>query len=200
MIRISFLFLFLCGIYLSFNRELFAYSVPSVGYLQDTVVKGKIRGDTLQLDTIQIKPQDVTAEDKFEQKKIAYKSIYFWGDTKDMVTLPHQGGLAVNLNKLYNKLSRKGRNSRKLQRKFEQEYELDLIREEWFPLTHEYTLLSGDSLSNFRIYYQPSLQWLRTHGRYEKVAYIQQCLDNYMDSVSIIHDLLRLPVGRALRP
>jgi len=185
MVRIALLSLVFFCVYFSFYRErLFAY--PMVSYDQDTIEKRGSKRDTLRLDTVLIK-----------SKSAGDKSIFFWGDTKNMVTLSHQGGIAVNLNKLYNKFSRKGRNSRKLQRQFEKEYHQDLIREEWYPLTQEYSKLSGDSLRKFRIYYEPSLKWLRDNDRYEKIAYIHQCLTNYLDSVDIIHRRLQFPMGNA---
>lgn len=189
MVRISFLVLLLAGLCFTVDRSVVAHSRSSMP--QDTTKKG----NTLRLDTVQLKGVNSTAKDKFDQKKSDYKSIYFWGDTKDMVTLPHQGGLAVNLNKLYNKFSRKGRHSRRLQRQFEREYEADLVREEWFALTKEYTVLSGDSLTKFRMYYQPTLKWLRGKDNYEKIAYIQHCLKCYLDSVELIHSRLSLPGG-----
>ncbi len=194
MVRIAFLSLLFFCVYFSFYRQgIFAY--PIVSYNQDTIEERGSKRDTLRLDTVSIKRK--SAGDKWGEKKEEYKSIFFWGDTKNMVTLPHRGGIAVNLNKLYNKFSRKGRNSRKLQRQFEKEYHQDLIREEWYPLTQEYSKLSGDSLRKFRIYYEPSLKWLRENDRYEKIAYIHQCLRNYLDSVDIIHKRLQFPMGNA---
>ncbi|WP_293956374.1 MULTISPECIES: hypothetical protein [unclassified Sphingobacterium] len=194
MVRIAFLSLLFFCFYFSFCRQgIFAY--PIVSYDQDTIEERGSKRDTLRLDTVSIKRK--SAGDKWGEKKEEYKSIFFWGDTKNMVTLPHRGGIAVNLNKLYNKFSRKGRNSRKLQRQFEKEYHQDLIREEWYPLTQEYSKLSGDSLRKFRIYYEPSLKWLRENDRYEKIAYIHQCLRNYLDSVDIIHKRLQFPMGNA---
>jgi hypothetical protein len=111
-----------------------------------------------------------------------------------MVNLPKKGGIGLSISKLYNKLSRRGRHARRLQRGFESEYESDLIRAEWFPLTTKYTTLSGDSLQKFRQYYEPSLKWVQQLGTYEKVAYIQKCLKNYLDSVEIIHRQLQLPM------
>nr|WP_288809279.1 hypothetical protein [uncultured Sphingobacterium sp.] len=194
MARIGFLFLIALCIYLAFDQPVFAQPIDVV--LQDTVKK-KNGKDTLRLDTAQIIRKNLLAKDMLDQKKEEYKSIYFWGDTKNMVTLPHQGGIAVNLNKLYNKFSRKGRHARKLQRKFEKEYQQDLIREEWYALTKEYSKLSGDSLNKFRIYYEPSLTWLYDHDRYEKIAYVHKCLKYYLDSVDIIHRRLQLPMGNA---
>lgn len=164
--------------------------------MQDTVKK-KNGKDTLRLDTAQIIRKNLSAKDILGRKKEEYKSIYFWGDTKNMVTLPHQGGIAVNLNKLYNKFSRKGRHARRLQREFEKAYQQDLIREGWYALTKEYSKLSGDSLNKFRIYYEPSLKWLHENDRYEKIAYVHKCLKHYLDSVDIIHRRLQLPMGNA---
>ncbi|WP_286859531.1 MULTISPECIES: hypothetical protein [Sphingobacterium] len=193
MARIGFLFLIALCIYLAFDRQVFA--LPKEVILQDTVKKnGK---DTLKLDTAKIIRENLSAKEKLDKKKEEYKSIYFWGDTKNMVTLPHQGGIAVNLNKLYNKFSRKGRNARKLQREFEKTYQQDLIREEWYALTKEYSKLSGDSLNKFRIYYEPSLTWFYENDRYEKIAYMNKCLKYYLDSVTIIHRRLQLPMDNA---
>jgi len=194
MARIGFLFLIALCIYLAFDQPVFAQPIDVV--LQDTVKK-KNGKDTLRLDTAQIIRKNLLAKDMLDQKKEEYKSIYFWGDTKNMVTLPHQGGIAVNLNKLYNKFSRKGRHARRLQREFEKAYQQDLIREGWYALTKEYSKLSGDSLNKFRIYYEPSLTWLYDHDRYEKIAYVHKCLKYYLDSVDIIHRRLQLPMGNA---
>ncbi|KKX47378.1 hypothetical protein [Sphingobacterium sp. IITKGP-BTPF85] len=84
-----------------------------------------------------------------------------------MVTLPHQGGLAVNLNKLYNLLSKKGRASRRLQRLFEREFEQDKVLAQWTALTEAYTPLTGDSLVKFRAYYEPTSKWLRKADHYD---------------------------------
>ncbi|MDM1294946.1 hypothetical protein HX021_11705 [Sphingobacterium sp. N143] len=196
MIRIGLLSLLFFCLYFAYNRQvLFAFPIGLDQ--QDTI--GKEIKDTLQLDIALITRKKLSAKDKLDQKKEEYRSIYFWGDTKNMVTLPHQGGIAVNLNKLYNKFSRKGRNSRKMQRDFEREYELDLIYEEWLPLTQTYTALSGDSLEKFRIYFRPSLKWLNEKTNYEKVAYIQECLKSYKDSVDIIHHMISIPKSTNFR-
>jgi len=194
MARICFLFLIAFCVYLASDRPVFAQPIEFV--LQDTVKKKNVK-DTLRLDTIQVKRKNSLAEDKLNEKKETYKSIYALGDSKEMVNLPKKGGVGLSINKLYNKLSRKGRNARKLQRQFEKEYQQDLIREEWYPLTKEYSKLSGDSLRKFRIYYEPTIKWFHEHDRYEKIAYIHKCLTYYLDSVDIIHRRLQFPMGNA---
>jgi len=194
MARIGFLFLIVLCIYLAFDRPVFAQPIDVV--LQDTVKK-KNKKDTLRLDTAQVDSKNNTAQDKFNEKRETYSFIYPLGDTKEMVKLPKKGGIGFSISKLYNKFSRKGRHARKLQRKFEKEYQQDLIREEWYAFTKEYSKLSGDSLNKFRIYYEPSLTWLYENDRYEKIAYVHKCLKYYLDSVDIIHRRLQLPMGNA---
>ncbi|MBB2952831.1 hypothetical protein [Sphingobacterium sp. JUb56] len=169
---------------------------------QDTTLRNKkiINQDTNILDTALIVGEKLTAEEKMAEKQVTYKSIYFWGDTKNMVTLPYQGGLAVNLNKLYNLLSKKGRASRRLQRLFEREFEQDKVLAQWTALTEAYTPLTGDSLVKFRSYYEPSSKWLRKADHYDQIAYVQHSLKNYLDSVEIIHQRLSLPKLEILNP
>ncbi|MGJ1324469.1 hypothetical protein MUB18_01795 [Sphingobacterium sp. PCS056] len=169
---------------------------------QDTSVRSTkiIKQDTTILDTAQIVGEKSSAEEKMAEKLVTYRSIYFWGDTKNMVTLPHQGGLAVNLNKFYNLLSRQGRASRRLQKQFEREFEQDKVLAKWAALTQAYTALTGDSLVKFRAYYEPSSRWLRKADHYDQIAYVQHSLKNYLDSVEIIHQRLSLPKLEILNP
>ncbi len=152
-----------------------------------------LKQDTLRIDTVFINREIASPLEKFEKKKEDYKQIYFWGDNKNMVTVPITGGIMININKLYNHLSRRGKASRRMQRVFEREYEDDLVNEIWRPLVKEYSKLQGDTLEKFMIYYKPSLVFLSDATPYERVAYLTQSLKNYKDSVSIILERLKLP-------
>lgn len=184
----------------------FSRAISSVPHFfvdqQDTSLRRKIvaKRDSGVMDTALVVRRKLSAADKMAEKQAAYKSIYFWGEIKNMVTLPHQGGLAVNLNKLYNLFSRQGRASRRLQKQFEQEFEQDQILAYWNTLSESYTPLTGDSLAKFRIYYQPTLKWLKKSDHYDRIAYVQYSLKNYLDSVTIIHQRLSLPRMEGLQP
>ena len=93
----------------------------------------------------------------------------------------------------YNMFSKKGQDSRRLQRVFEKEYIQDLVLEKWLPLTKEYTNLENDSLAVFRCYYQPQIGRIRDYDDYERIAYIVNCLRNYRDSATYIHDFMANP-------
>lgn len=188
--------------FLLFFSRAISSSAPFVVSYQDTNLRNKkvMNRDTIEMDTVLVLGGEMTAEQKMLEKQAIYKSIYFWGDTKNMVTLPHQGGIAVNLNKLYNLLSKQGRASRRLQKVFEQEFEQDKVQKQWAALTEAYTSLTGDSLIKFRVYYEPSSKWLRKADQYDQIAYVQHSLKNYLDSVEIIHQRLSLPKLEILNP
>jgi len=156
--------------------------------IYDTTYRTK---DTIRLNSVIVNKDRLNAKQRYEQKKEDYRLIYFWGDTKDM--LGFSNGLSLNLNKLYNKFSKKGRDSRRLQRVFEKEYIQDLVLEKWLPLTKEYTNLENDSLAVFRSYYQPQISWINDCDDYERIAYIVNCLKNYKDSATYIHFIMAIP-------
>lgn len=166
----------------------YTYSHNMKRVIYDTI---RPSDDTIRLNSVIVNNGMLNAKQKYEQKKIDYRLIYFWGDTKDMLTFSN--GLSLNLNKLYNKFSKKGQDSRRLQRVFEKEYIQDLILEKWLPLTKEYTNLEDDSLSVFRSYYQPKISWIKNYDDYERIAYIVKCLKNYRDSATYIHHIMAIP-------
>ncbi|TDS15833.1 hypothetical protein [Sphingobacterium paludis] len=156
----------------------------------------RIQQDTLHTDTIAIDEiyieRKIDARSKFEDKKAYHKEIYLLGDNKNMVTFSPFGGIALNIQKLYNHFSNRGRAARRLQAQFEREFEEDLASEIWDPLLLEYTTLRGDSLQKFKLYCSPNLAFLNDASHYERVEHLLRHLKMYRDSVNVIHDRLRL--------
>ncbi|MBE8713384.1 hypothetical protein [Sphingobacterium hungaricum] len=152
----------------------------------DTITK-----DTVAIDEILVERKLKTSLEKFEQKKEDHRIIYLLGDNKNPFIITPIG-IGANLNRIYNHFSKSGKQSRKLQGFFENEYEDDLINDIWEPYTEEFSGLSGDSLSDFRVYYKPKLDWLSNASHYDKLYYIKINLKNYLDSVGTIREKLKL--------
>lgn len=159
----------------------------SLTYYQDT-----LKRDTLVIDTVVVTGSGLSPVENYELKKANHKEIYFLGDNKNMVTLPTSGGLAVNIQKLYNHFSRRGKGSRRLQRLFDKEYEQDLVSEIWEPLIKEYSHLRGDTLNLFIIHAKPSYAWVSNATHYEQVAYVLKREKDFLDSISVLMDKIRL--------
>lgn len=166
------------------GKEKYAVHVNKV----DTITK-----DTLSIDEILVERKLKSSLEKFEQKKEDHRKIYLLGDNKKPFIITPIG-IGANLNRIYNHFSKSGKQSRKLQRLFEKEYEDDLINDIWKPYTEEFSGLSGDSLSDFRVYYKPKLAWLSDASHYDKIYYIKSNLKNYLDSVELIKNKLKLKI------
>ena len=122
-----------------------------------------------------------------------------WGDNKKPVQINPLGGIAININKIYSHFSKIGKNSRRLQRVFENEYNIERTEVLWKPLTVDLTNLKGDSLFYFQTYFLPQPGFLENASYYEKVEYVVKSMRIYRDSAAIIHERMKLPRWNSLK-
>lgn len=148
--------------------------------------------DTLDIDTVSI-TKKFGPDEKYELRKKAYREIYMWGDNKKPISINPFGGIAVSINKLYSHFSKIGKNSRRLQRVFKNEYDIDRVEVLWKPLTVKLTGLKGDSLFYFQMYFLPAPGFLEKATYYEKVEYVVKSMRIYRDSSTVIHQRMKLP-------
>jgi len=181
-------FLFIVGMVIGAYGMVLSAQTPS--YLV-TSVQDTIRRDTIVLEEVVVH-QKLSPEEQLEAKKAYHKEIFGLGDNKNMVIINPLGGIAVNIQKVYNHFSRRGKGARRLQRIFEEEYADDLVNALWNPLLDEYIPLQGDSLQKFSLYFKPDLDFLANATHYERVEYMVNSLKNYRDSVDVIHKNLEL--------
>ena len=151
-----------------------------------------VRKDTLNIDTLSIQ-KSLTAEQKYKRNQHTNRTAYLWGDNKKIAKTNPKGGMLFSINKLYSHFTKKGKQSRRLIRFFENDYDQDKIERLWKPLTVDLTKLKGDSLFYFQMYFQPSSEFLETSEYHEKVAYVVKAMRVYRDSTEYIHQKMRLP-------
>jgi hypothetical protein len=179
----------LCVLFLSSFRQ---QKVAMQGYyMQDTVDK-----DTLNIDTVGI---SITIAQKYEARKRQYRTAYMWGDNKKPFLINPLGGIALNINKVYSHFSKIGKNSRRLEKLFQREFEIDSIEVLWKPLTVKLTDLKGDSLFYFQMYFLPEPGFLENATYYEKVEYVVKSMRIYRDSASLIHQRMKLPKWQEIK-
>jgi len=159
----------------------------------DTIVPKNISRDTLKMDTVAIAREKLAPDSIYKKKQQEYRTIYLWGDNKKPIQINPLGGILININKVYSHFSKKGKESRRLQRIFKAEHEDDLINTIWRPYTVDYAPLKGDSLLVFQTYFKPSYKWFSKATHYEKLAYITASMRLYRDSTEMIHQALKLP-------
>lgn len=160
-------------------------------FAQDTLQRVKVQNDTLSIDTIAIRKELLSPDSIYRKKQKEHRTIYLWGDNKKPIQINPFGGIIIN--KVYSHFSKKGKESRRLQRVFNVEYNADLINAIWRPYTVEFTELKGDSLFVFQTYFLPEYRWFSKATHYEKVEYVIRSMRTYRDSSAFIHRSLQLP-------
>lgn len=178
---------------LLFFSGLFSYGQSNGLGKTNEIVRDTLRRDTLMIDTVSIHRELLSADSMYRLKQKEHRTIYLWGDNKKPVTINPFGGIAININKLYSHFSKKGKQSRRLQKVFDSELNADLVNGIWKPYTVKYTGLKGDSLFVFQTYFQPEYKSFRDGTHYEKLYYIIQSMRAYRESTEKIHGTMRLP-------
>ena len=181
--------LFVCVFFISTTFLLSSFEKKS--YISSSFLD-TLKKDTLNIDTVGIS-KALSAEQRYEARKKQYRTIYMWGDNKKPVQINPLGGIAINMNKIYSHFSKIGKNSRRLQRVFENEYNIERTEVLWKPLTVDLTNLKGDSLFYFQMYFLPEPGFLENASYYEKVEYVVKSMRIYRDSAAIIHKRMKLP-------
>ncbi|RZK52997.1 MAG: hypothetical protein EOO87_13965, partial [Pedobacter sp.] len=69
----------------------------------------------INLKEVKITAKKISPEETYENLREEYKEIYRKGDTKNMIVVS-PFGIGISIDKIYNALSREGKNARKLQR------------------------------------------------------------------------------------
>lgn len=164
-------------------------------YGQPTLDTIPLYRDTIGIESVEINHEVLTPEEKYERNKREFRSIYFNGDNRNIITaigiIPP--GIAVNINKLYNHFAKSGKRARRFQKVLADDFKLDKVNQSWYPLTQKLTKLDGQQLEDFRRYYHPDFEWWAAAEEYEQLDYIFKRLKNYQDSSAHIRTYLALP-------
>jgi len=182
---ILFTSMILCILFLSSFKQ-------SVISIKEYSFQRTVNKDTLQIDTVGIN-KGLTADQKYKARKKQYRTVYMWGDNKKPLSINPLGGILININKVYSHFSKIGKNSRRLQKVFKNEYDIDRTEALWKPLTVKLTELKGDSLFYFQMYFLPEPDFLENATYYEKVEYVVKSMRIYRDSTEVIHQRMKLP-------
>lgn len=155
--------------------------ISKPGFVEDTVrVEDKpalvvtLHKRVIALREVTVVGQSLTPNSIFEKNKRDFKAIYHKGDIRNIVVVEGLG-IRVSIDKLYNALSREGRQSRKLQKTFLESYRNSLIDERFNErLISTVTGYKGERLRSFMDQYRPSYELLFEMSDYELIEYIRK--------------------------
>jgi hypothetical protein len=158
-------------------------------YTTDTLIIGNQDNVIIKLKRIPNRLKEVVIKDSilsplkvYNNNKIAYKDIYWKGDKSEMLSIgPGTGaniGISINIDKLYNALSKEGKDARKLQRTLTRDYKNNVVDQRFTKsLVGRITGYKGDRLSGFIVKYRPSYEFVSKSNDYELEQYVRQMLE-----------------------
>jgi hypothetical protein len=117
---------------------------------------------------------------KFNQNKKEYAEIYARGDKSHIISFPvtmypiPMAGIAINIDKIYNALSKQGRDARRLERVFVRDYHDDIIDKRFTKkLVQHITGYEGKRLDDFMVAYRPTYDFMQNASDYQLELYIK---------------------------
>jgi len=155
-----------------------------LNYKTDTLVYNQQDYLIIQLKQISKMLKEVVVNDTlsnplkvYDQNKKEYSDIYWKGDKSKMVsvsvgTIP---GVGLNIDKLYNALSKQGHDARRLQRNFVQDYRTSIVDQRFNKtMVSKVTGYKGQKLDDFIVKYKPSYDYVIKSTDYDLVQYIKR--------------------------
>jgi hypothetical protein len=158
------------------------------GYIKDTLFVTnqpylivKLRKNPLLLKEVVINSTPISPESAYEANKKDYKDIYVKGD-KSKIILPGSIfigmgiGVSLNINKLYNALSKQGKDARSLQHTLTKDYKNSIIDKRFNPLAARITGYKDKLLSDFIQDNRPTYEIIKNATDYDITQYIKSKL------------------------
>lgn len=163
------------------------------GYIVDTVtVKAEntvlfyLKRNSIQLREVRIQDSLKNPKEQLKDTKEEYKGAYTKGTVKDVLSVGGnngQGGAGLNINAIYNLLSKEGKNARQLQRIIERDYHEAMIAYRYnTSLVSDVTGLKGEKLLDFMQQYRPSYNFVIDANDYQMIGYIKNSYQRYLQN------------------
>lgn len=116
----------------------------------------------INLKEVKITAKKISPEENYANLREEYKEIYRKGDTKDMFIINgFPPGIGISIDKIYNALSREGKNARKLLRILTNDYKHNVVDQKFNEtLVTKLTKLTGIKLQDFMLTNRPSYDFV----------------------------------------
>jgi hypothetical protein len=115
--------------------------------------------------------------EKYNNNRKEYKSIYTKGDKSGMLFVEGgtEAGAGLNIDKVYNALSKEGKDARRLQKSLTGEYQNNVVDRRFNKtLVSRITGYEGDKLNDFILKNRPSYRFVSKASDYDIIAYIKE--------------------------
>ncbi|MEJ5962273.1 hypothetical protein [Pedobacter immunditicola] len=178
------------------------------GYAIDTIVYKGQNSVLFQLNPLFIRLKEVkivgsmpTPQEKYEKTLKEYKYATDRGSSKDLLNLGG-GGVGLGIDAIYNLLSRKGANARRLQGILERDYKEQIIDFRFRPeFVGRILGISDFELSDFMQQYRPTYEFVLSASDYAFVVFLKNNYKAYKRNPAALRlKPLKQPVIEELTP
>lgn len=159
--------------------KMFNYKTDTLVVNNKNFIIIKLKQVSQMLREVIIKDTALSPLEKYNQNKKEYKDIYWKGDESKMISIPliiGQGiGLNLSIDKLYNALSKQGKDARRLQRTLTKDYKNSVVDQHFNRrLVGRITGYQGKKLDDFIVKYRPSYGFVSKASQYDIILYIKK--------------------------
>ena len=153
------------------------FKTDTMIYIGQALIMVQLKHAVHDLDEVTIRSSLLTPKDIYEQNKKEYKDIYWKGDYSHMfgTSIGTMPGIAINIDKLYNLLSKQGKDARKMQRTLTRDYHDDVIDHLFTKdLVSNVTGYDGPKLDTFMMKYRPTYEFIAKSTEYDVRRYVKE--------------------------
>jgi hypothetical protein len=161
--------------------SLFNYKTDTLVYSGQDYLLIRLKQTNRLLKQVDINDTLTNPLNVYNKNKIEYKDIFWKGDKSKIISFPANIGLipsigiAVNIDKLYNALSKQGHDARRLQRNLLDDYQGSIVDQRFSKsLVGSITGYTGVKLDDFMVKYRPTYQFASKASTYDMVEYIRK--------------------------
>lgn len=140
--------------------NLSGHRIDTLIYQNQKFIVINLKPAVINLKEVKITANKMSPEETYENLREEYKEIYRKGDTKNMIVVS-PFGIGISIDKIYNALSREGKNARKLQRILTNDYKHNVVDQKFNEtLVTKLTKLTGIKLQDFMLTNRPSYDFV----------------------------------------
>jgi len=153
------------------------YKTDTLVYTAQSYLAIQLHAEKIPLREVTIKATKLSPLDIYEQNKQEYKDIYWKGDYSHMfgASIGTMPGIALNIDKLYNLLSKQGKDARTMQRTLTRDYHDDVIDRRFTKtLVGNITGYDGSKLDTFMMKYRPTYDFITKVSDYDIMNYVKE--------------------------
>jgi hypothetical protein len=177
------------------------YAVDTIVYKGQNAVYFELSPLFIRLKEVKIIGSMPTPQDKYNKTLKEYKYALDRGSSKDLLNLGG-GGVGLGIDAIYNLLSRKGANARRLQGILEKDYQQQIIDFRFRPEFVQRILgISDFELTDFMQQYRPTYEFVLSASDYAFIVFIKNNYKAYKRNPAALRlKPLKQPVIEQLTP